>query len=94
MDRAGGGKDRQRRAEDRQLEAYLDIAREQGFDALVTISNEITPVPRSHPATIESRKLRKVALYHLPWTEILTPTVIQRSIAASLIRIRRGSWAS
>ena len=61
-----------------QLEAYLDIAREQGFDALITISNEIAPVPGQHPTTIDRRKLRKVALYHLPWTEILTQAVIQK----------------
>ncbi len=61
-----------------QLEAYLDIAREQGFDALLTISNEIAPVPGQHPTTVDRRKLRKVALYHLPWTEILTQAVIQK----------------
>ncbi|PTA46712.1 stress response protein [Micromonospora sp. RP3T] len=61
-----------------QVEAYLDIAREHGFDALVTISNEIAPVPGQHPTTIDRRKLRKVALYHLPWTEILTQAVIQK----------------
>ncbi|MEU7585256.1 stress response protein [Micromonospora sp. NPDC049230] len=61
-----------------QLEAYLDIAREQGFDALITISNEIAPVPGQHPTAIDRRKLRKVALYHLPWTEILTQAVIQK----------------
>ncbi|MET7963508.1 stress response protein [Micromonospora zamorensis] len=61
-----------------QLEAYLDIAREQGFDALITISNEIAPVPGQHPTVIDRRKLRKVALYHLPWTEILTQAVIQK----------------
>ncbi|MDG4749810.1 stress response protein [Micromonospora sp. WMMD718] len=61
-----------------QLQAYLDIAREQGFDALITISNEIAPVPGQHPTTVDRRKLRKVALYHLPWTEILTQAVIQK----------------
>ncbi|MGC4876557.1 stress response protein [Micromonospora sp. DT43] len=61
-----------------QLEAYLDIAREQGFDALITISNEIAPIPGQHPTAIDRRKLRKVALYHLPWTEILTQAVIQK----------------
>lgn len=61
-----------------QLESYLDIAREQGFDALVTISNEIAPVPGQHPTTVDRRKLRKVALYHLPWSEILTQAVIQK----------------
>ena len=61
-----------------QLEAYLDIAREQGFDALITISNEIAPIPGQHPTIVDRRKLRKVALYHLPWTEILTQAVIQK----------------
>ncbi|MEU1585357.1 stress response protein [Micromonospora sp. NPDC005710] len=61
-----------------QLEAYLDIAREQGFDALITISNEIAPMAGQHPTPIDRRKLRKVALFHLPWTEILTQAVIQK----------------
>lgn len=61
-----------------QVEAYLDIAREQGFDALLTISNEIAPVPGQHPTTVDRRKLRKVALHHLPWTEVLTQAVLQK----------------
>ena len=32
-----------------QLECYLDVAREQGFDAVVTISNEIASIPGAHP---------------------------------------------
>ena len=35
-----------------QVEAYLDIAREQGFDALLTISNEIPPTADQHPVTV------------------------------------------
>src|ERR1051325_7795506 len=31
-----------------QLERYLDIAREQGFDALITVSNEIPPMGGQH----------------------------------------------
>jgi hypothetical protein len=61
-----------------QLEAYLDIAREQGFDALLTISNEIAPIPGQHPTTVDRRKLRKVALHHMPWSEILTHAVMQK----------------
>jgi hypothetical protein len=61
-----------------QLERYLDIAREQGFDALITISNEIPPVPGQHPTLIDRRKARKVALYHLPWNEVLTQAVMQK----------------
>ncbi len=36
-----------------QLETYLDIAREQGFDALVTISNEIPAIAGQHPTAIK-----------------------------------------
>jgi hypothetical protein len=61
-----------------QLERYLDIAKEYGFDALITISNEIPPVVGQHPTAIDKRKLKKVALYHLPWSEVLTIAVMQK----------------
>ncbi|SNY33852.1 stress response protein [Paractinoplanes atraurantiacus] len=61
-----------------QLERYLDIAREQGFDALITISNQIPPVPGQHPTAVDKRKLKKVALHHLPWSEVLTAAVMQK----------------
>lgn len=38
-----------------QIENYLDIAREQGFDAVVTISNEIPPVVGQHPTKVDKR---------------------------------------
>ncbi|MBM2623208.1 stress response protein [Actinoplanes sp. LDG1-06] len=61
-----------------QLENYLDIAREQGFDALITISNQIPPVPGQHPTAVDKRRLKKVALHHLPWSEVLTTAVMQK----------------
>ncbi|WP_250036233.1 stress response protein [Paractinoplanes maris] len=61
-----------------QLERYLDIARDQGFDALLTISNQIPPVPGQHPTAVDKRKLKKVALHHLPWSEVLTAAVMQK----------------
>jgi hypothetical protein len=61
-----------------QLEAYLDIAREQGFDALLTVSNQIPAVAGAHPTAIDRRKLRKVALHHLSWTQVLTEAVVQK----------------
>lgn len=61
-----------------QLEDYLDIAREHGFDALITISNEIPATPGTHPTPIDGRKLRKVALHHYSWSEILTAAVMQK----------------
>jgi hypothetical protein len=61
-----------------QLEAYLDVAREHGFDALITISNEIPPAVGLHPTAVDKRKLRKVALHHWSWSEVLTHAVMQR----------------
>ena len=61
-----------------QLENYLDIAREQGFDALITISNEIPAVAGQHPTPVDKRKLRKVALHHLSWTQVLAEAVMQK----------------
>lgn len=61
-----------------QLEAYLDVAREQGFDALLTISNEIPPVAGQHPTAVDKRKLRRVALHHLSWSQVLTEAVMQK----------------
>ncbi|RSM77023.1 hypothetical protein DMH04_35875 [Kibdelosporangium aridum] len=61
-----------------QLEAYLEVAREQDFDALITISNEIPPGHGQHPAKLDKRKLKKVALHHIPWTKVLYEAVLQK----------------
>jgi hypothetical protein len=61
-----------------QLENYLDIAREQGFDAVVTISNEIPAIVGLHPTKVDKRKLRKVALHHYSWSRVLTEAVMQK----------------
>lgn len=61
-----------------QLEAYLDVAREQGFDALITISNEIQSTVGQHPTRVDKRKTRKVALHHWSWTFVLSAAVMQK----------------
>ncbi|MFE2754785.1 hypothetical protein ACFXGA_22565 [Actinosynnema sp. NPDC059335] len=61
-----------------QLENYLDVARDRGFDAVITISNEIPPLPGGHPTAVDRRKLKKVALHHWSWTEVLCQAVVQK----------------
>lgn len=61
-----------------QLENYLDIARDNGFDAVITISNEIPAVAGQHPTKVDKRRLRKVALHHLSWTQVLAEAVMQK----------------
>ena len=77
-----------------QLESYLEVAKEQGFDALVTISNEIPAVAGQHPTTVDKRKLRRVALHHLSWSQVLAEAVTRRSTGASPTPTRRGSSVS
>lgn len=54
-----------------QVEKYLDVARDRGFDAVVTLSNEIAPGAGEHPIGVDKRKLRKVGMFHLSWAEVL-----------------------
>ncbi|MCU1459745.1 MAG: hypothetical protein JWL73_3837, partial [Actinomycetia bacterium] len=60
------------------MECYLDVARAEGFDAVITISNEIATIPGVHPLAVDKRKLRKVGLYHLSWSEVHTEALIEQ----------------
>ena len=61
-----------------QVESYLDVARAEGFDMVLTISNQMEPQPGVHPVKVDGRRLRKVALRHLSWTQFLTEAVMQK----------------
>jgi hypothetical protein len=61
-----------------QLESYLEIARREGFQAVITISNEVPAIAGQHPTKVDRRKLTKVALHHYSWAEILSEAVMQK----------------
>lgn len=61
-----------------QLEDYLDVAREQQFDAVLTISNQLVTTPGEHPTPVDKKKTKKVSLVHLSWSQIHTEAVIER----------------
>ena len=60
-----------------QVSRYLDLARDQGFDAVVTISNQITARPTDSPVAVDKRKLKRVGFYHVSWWRIITEAVMQ-----------------
>jgi hypothetical protein len=60
-----------------QVNRYLDMAREHRFDAVLTISNQITSTPTDSPVDVDRRKLRSVGLVHLSWWRILTEAIVQ-----------------
>jgi hypothetical protein len=61
-----------------QVEAYLPLARQSGYAVVLTISNQIAPAPGGHPIDVDRRRLRRVALHHLSWAEVMTVAVQQR----------------
>ncbi|MDQ5820543.1 MAG: hypothetical protein M3540_03790 [Actinomycetota bacterium] len=60
-----------------QVSRYLDMARDHGFEAVVTISNQITARASDSPVAFDRRKLKKVDLFHLSWWRIITEAVLQ-----------------
>jgi hypothetical protein len=45
---------------------------------VLTISNEIPAVAGQHPTKVDKRKLRKVELHHLSWSQVLAEAVMQK----------------
>lgn len=60
-----------------QVNRYLDWARENRLNAVLTISNQITGSPTDSPVPVDGRKLRTTRLYHLSWWRILTEAIVQ-----------------
>lgn len=60
-----------------QVSTYLDLAREHGFQAVVTISNQISGNSSDVPVAVDGRKRRSVDLRHLSWSRILTEAILQ-----------------
>ena len=59
-----------------QIERYLKVARNNSIDALITISNEFATRPLLHPSSINKQLTKRVDLFHLSWTHILTEAML------------------
>jgi hypothetical protein len=60
-----------------QVARYLDLAREHGFDGLLTISNQIRSDPTDLPYSVHKAKLRGLTVYHASWWRVLTEAIVQ-----------------
>ena len=58
--------------EKEQLESYLRLARDNGIDAVITISNAFAVIPEHHPVTVSKQLVRKTLLLHWSWVSLLT----------------------
>lgn len=63
-----------------QVDSYLDIAKAQGFDAVLTISNQITRTPDESPVVLPAkgrgRQAARPPLFHLSWWHVLTQAIV------------------
>ncbi|MDH6284827.1 TerD family protein [Prescottella agglutinans] len=53
-----------------QIENYLDVARKHKYDVVITLSNDVPASAGELPIEVDRRKLAKIALRHLSWTEV------------------------
>jgi hypothetical protein len=60
-----------------QVERYLDLARVNAFDAVITLSNAITSSTSTSPITVDARKTKRVDLRHLSWYQVTTEAILQ-----------------
>jgi hypothetical protein len=59
-----------------QIEQYLDLAKAQNIDALITISNQFVAKPSFHPVTVNKTKTRKVGLFHFSWISLVSKAIL------------------
>ena len=66
------------RLRDEQVTGYLEIAKDHGYDGVLTISPEITAGSDESPVAVDGRKLRSTSLWHFSWWRVLTEAVVQQ----------------
>ncbi|AQQ69057.1 hypothetical protein Mag101_16535 [Microbulbifer agarilyticus] len=59
-----------------QIEEYLDLAKENGVDAVITISNQFATLPTHHPVKINKQKLRSIGLFHFSWLSLVSKALL------------------
>ncbi len=55
-----------------QVSRYIEVARDSGIDAVITISNQFVVRADHSPVKVSGHLLRKTDLFHWSWTYILT----------------------
>lgn len=60
-----------------QINDYWDLARKEKFDHVITISNELAPMPGEHPTSgLRVRGSSPVQVSHFSWTAILSSAIM------------------
>ena len=59
-----------------QIENYLKLAKSQGVNSVITISNQFSTLPDLHPVAVSKNLIRSVKLHHWSWMYILTEALM------------------
>jgi len=59
-----------------QIEEYLDLAKLNGVNALITISNQFVTIPTHSPVQISKQKIKSTDLFHFSWLSIQTKATL------------------
>jgi hypothetical protein len=60
-----------------QISSYLDVAKTNGFDGVLTISTQITANSSESPISVDRRRLRGgLQLWHFSWWKVLTEAIV------------------
>ena len=58
--------------DEEQIQKYADLAKRFQIDAIITISNQLVPLPTHVPYSVPKRVSNQVKLFHMSWISILT----------------------
>lgn len=62
-----------------QIEDYVRLARENGIDAVITISNQFVALPTHLPVVLPRKLSKTVDVYHWSWMYVLTKATLIQS---------------
>ena len=55
-----------------QIQRYADLAKRHHIDAIITLSNQLVPLPTHVPYSLSKRTTNQVKLFHFSWISIVT----------------------
>ena len=59
-----------------QVHKYAEIARNYGIDAVITLSNQLAPLPSHVPYSVPKRLSNRVQCFHMSWISVLTQAAL------------------
>ena len=71
-----------------QMEMYLELARANAIDAVLSISNQYATKSSEYPIELDRKKLKKTAIHHWSWVRVLTEAEVQKQFRGTITFIR------